>query len=172
MDYQQSLMSKAEKAKILSGDPPYEVLPASLSQFASIKPVLEKSGDRVVLIDLPGLINDNGLIPVFNSTRLVLSPFSYDAFSVDSTVLFAMVFRKINPKAQLLFIPNRIKNTVKYETRTEVDRVLSKFGHVCPGISDRIDFQRISTVNTPEILYPVVNPILDLIYESYILKYE
>jgi chromosome partitioning protein len=45
---------------------------------------------------------------------------------VDSTLLFAMVTTKINKKAPLVFIPNRLKPNVRYDTRTEVDKVLAK----------------------------------------------
>jgi len=95
---------------------------------------------------------------------------SYDEFSVDSTLLFAMVTTKINKKAPLVFIPNRLKPNVRYDTRTEVDKVLAKFGAITPGIADRIDFQRVTTLYTPAIVLPAILPILQLIYDNYINK--
>ncbi|WP_316786585.1 ParA family protein [Pedobacter frigiditerrae] len=168
MDYQQSLASKAEKAKILENEPLYEVVPADLKHFPSLHSALSNRSGELILIDLPGKMDDDGLLPLFAAADLVLCPFSYDEFSVDSTVLFAMVLRKINNKAPFIFIPNRIKNTVKYETRAEIENVMQRFGVMAPGLADRVDFQRISTFQTPLILYPVVLPLLDLIYGQYL----
>jgi len=172
MDYQQSLSAKAEKAKILENEPLYEIVPADLSHFPAMQRKLGKSRNEIVLIDLPGKMDDDGLIPIFAAADTVICPFAFDEFSVDSTLLFAMVIGKINSRAPLVFVPNRIKNTVKYETRTEVEKVLRVFGTVAPGLPDCIDFQRVNSLHTPTILYPVILPLLDLIYEQYIAKEE
>lgn len=168
MDYQQSLYSKAEKAKILENLPLYEVVPAELKSFPSMHRALSNRPGELVLIDLPGKMDDDGLLPLFAAADVILCPLSYDEFSVDSTVLFAMVLRKVNQRAPFIFIPNRIKSTVKYETKNEVEKVLQQFGVVAPALADRVDFQRISTFQTPLILYPVVLPLLDLVYEQYL----
>lgn len=172
MDYQQSVSSKYEKAKILDNQAPYEVIPADLKHFPMLLKVLTKNPEEMVLIDLPGKMDDDGLIPVILSGDLILSPFNYDEFSVDSTLLFAMVASKINNRSPMVFIPNRIKSTVRYHTRSEVDKVLMKFGTVSSGIADRIDFQRVDTLHTPAILLPVVLPLLDHIYANYIDRKE
>src|SRR5690606_5662371 len=122
MDYQQSLSAKAEKAKILENDPLYEIVPADLGHFPAMQRKLGKVRNEIVLVDLPGKMDDDGLIPVFAAADMVLCPFAFDEFSVDSTLLFAMVLGKINKRAPLIFVPNRIKSTVKYETRTEVEK--------------------------------------------------
>lgn len=168
MDYQQSISSKAEKAKILENEPLYEVVPADLKIFPSLHSSLTNRAGEIIIIDLPGKMDDDGLLPVFAAADVIICPFAYDEFSVDSTILFAMVLRKINKRAPFVFIPNRIKNTVKYETRSEVEKVLQRFGIIAPGLADRVDFQRISTFQTPLILMPVVLPILDQIYNQYL----
>ena len=168
MDYQQSLASKAEKARVLENDAPYEVVSAALETFPSLHRALGSAKGEMVLVDLPGKMDDNGLVPIFKAADAVLCPFSYDEFSVDSTVLFAMVLRKINPRAPLIFVPNRVKTTVRYETREEVERALANFGVVTPPLADRVDFQRIATGATPAILYPVALPVLDLVYDQYL----
>ena len=172
MDYQQSLATKFEKAKILENQPLYEVVAAELHQFPALQKVFSKKPEELVLIDLPGKMDDDGLIPVFAAGELFICPFGYDEFSVDSTVLFAMVLRKINNLAPMLFIPNRIKATVRYDTRTEIEQALRRFGVILPGLPDRIDFQRISTYQTPIALMPVVLSLMHIIYEHYISKAE
>ena len=170
MDYQQSISSKYEKAKILENEEPYEIVSVDLDQFPVLLKVLTKNSDETLLVDLPGKMDDDALIPVIRSGNLILCPFSYDEFSVDSTLLFAMVTTKINKKAPLVFVPNRLKPNVRYDTRTEVDKVLAKFGPITPGIADRIDFQRVTTLYTPAIVLPAILPILQLIYDNYINK--
>lgn len=172
MDYQQSIASKAEKAKILDNLPLYEVVPADLTHFPAMLSIIRTKAKEITLIDLPGKMDDDGLIPIFEAANMIVCPFSYDEFSVDSTLLFAMVLRNINVKAALIFIPNRIKTTVKYDTKLEVDKVLQQFGVVTPGLPDRIDFQRLSTFNTPLSLVPVMMPVLDLIYDQYLRREE
>lgn len=172
MDYQQSIASKAEKAKVLDNEPLYEVVPADIKLFPAMQRALSRKQQEIILIDLPGKMDDNGLIPIFAAASLVLCPFSYDEFSVDSTLLFAMVLRKINSKAPMVFIPNRVKNTVKYETKTEVEHVIQQFGSVTPVLSDRVDFQRINTFSIPLTIYPVILPVFDWIYQTHIAYEE
>jgi chromosome partitioning protein len=172
MDYQQSIASKAEKAKILENEPLYEVVPVDLKQFPDLLHVIHRNQHDIAILDMPGKMDDDGLIPALGAADIVLCPFAYDEFTVDSTLLFAMVVRQINNRAPLIFIPNRIKQTVKYETQTEVEKVIREFGVIIPAIPDRIDFQRVSTFQTPLILYPVILPMLNLLYEQYLFKKE
>lgn len=168
MDYQQSIAQKYQRAKLLENAEPYEVIAASLEAYPHMLKVLNENPDDLVLIDLPGKLDDDGLIPVFQSADLVLCPFCYDEFSFESTVLFSVVLQKINPEAQVTFIPNRIKANVRYETQQEVDQQLSNFGLVTLPIPDRIDFTRVTTFRTPESLVPVLQPVLDQLFVNHL----
>jgi chromosome partitioning protein len=168
MDYQQSISQKYEKAKILENAEPYEVIPATLESYPVLRNVLTKNTNDIVLIDLPGKLDDDGLIPVFNSANLVICPFAYDEFSFDSTVLFSVVLKKINPKIGIVFVPNRVKANAKFEIMEEVNEQLSKFGRITAILPDRVDFQRTSTFQTPLSLLPVISPVFEQIYTDYI----
>ncbi|RZJ23707.1 MAG: ParA family protein [Acinetobacter sp.] len=168
MDYQQSIAGKYEKAKLLENIEPYEVIAASLEHYPIMLSVLAQNKDQIVIIDLPGKLDDDGLISVFQSADLIICPFTYDEFSFDSTVLFSVVLRKINSTAPIHYVPNRIKGNVKYETQEEVEIQLSKFGKISAALPDRIDFQRINTFQTPLSVYPVIIPVFENIYEKYI----
>ncbi|MBT2560117.1 ParA family protein [Pedobacter sp. ISL-68] len=170
MDYQQSIAQKFEKAKLLENAEPYEVIAANLENYPDMLEILKASGDQVVLIDLPGKLDDDGLIPVFKSADLVICPFAYDEFSFDSTILFSVVLRKINPDVTISYIPNRIKANVKYDTQVEVDEQLSKFGNISSAIPDRIDFQRTNTVQTPLSVLPVIIRVFDKIYKDHLIN--
>jgi len=166
MDYQQSVAQKFEKAKILENAEPYQVIPANLESYPYLRDLLCKNEKAVVLIDLPGKLDDDGLIPVFNSADLVICPFAYDEFTFQSTVLFTVVMKRINPKIKMVFVPNRIKSNARYEIMLEVNEQLSKFGKITPVLPDRVDFQRVTTFYTPVTLNPVTIPVLEQIYNE------
>ncbi|MBS7565555.1 ParA family protein [Mucilaginibacter sp. Bleaf8] len=169
MDYQQSISQKYEKAKVLENEEPYEVLPANLETFPILHQVVSGKKDAV-LIDLPGKLDDDGLIPVFQSADLLICPFSYDEFTFESTVLFTVVLKKVNPKVEVVFIPNRIKANVKFEIMSEVNEQLSRFGRITPVIPDRIDFQRLTTFQTPLSLHPLITPVFEEIFADRLWK--
>ena len=168
MDYQQSISQKYEKAKVLENEEPYPVVLAALEDYPDMLEMIKADKETLVLIDLPGKLDDDGLLPVFQSAELVICPFAYDEFSFESTVLFSVVLKKVSPDCNLLFIPNRVKANVKYETQVDVDEQLTKFGTVTGAIPDRIDFQRTSTFQTPISVFPVVRPVFDAIYKQHL----
>lgn len=170
MDYQQSISQKFEKAKVLENEEPYDVLPANLESFPPLIPVLTKNKKDAILIDLPGKLDDDGLIPVFTSADLVVCPFAYDEFTFESTVLFTVVLKKVNPNVEVIFVPNRIKANVKFEIMSEVNEQLSKFGKITMAIPDRIDFQRITTFQTPLSLYGIITPVFEEIFADRLWK--
>jgi chromosome partitioning protein len=168
MDYQQSIVQKFDKAKVLENVEPYEVIPANLESYPLLRKILGKNKDAIILIDLPGKLDDDGLLPIFNSADLVICPFAYDEFTFESTVLFTVVLRKINPKMGMVFVPNRIKANAKFEIMQEVNEQLSKFGQITSPLPDRVDFQRANTFQTPPSLFPIINPVFEQIYTDHI----
>jgi len=171
MDYQQSISQKYEKAKILENKEPYEVIEASLEHYPAMSETIKESPKDIILIDLPGKLDDDGLIEVFKSAHLVICPFAYDEFSFESTVFFSLVLRKINPDVSIAYVPNRIKANVKYEIQLEVDEQLANFGKITTPIPDRVDFQRTNTFQTPLSVYPLIIPVFEEIYKDHIKKH-
>lgn len=168
MDYQQSISQKFDKAKVLENAEPYEVLSANLESYPVLRDILGRNKKAIVLIDLPGKLDDDGLIPVFNSADLVICPFAYDEFSFESTVLFTVVLKKINPKMAMVFVPNRVKSNAKFEIMKEVNEQLSRFGQITNILPDRVDFQRTTTFQTPLSVMPVIIPVFEKIYTDHI----
>lgn len=166
MDYQQSIAQKYESAKVLENKAPYEVIAASLEHYPVIKELLRDTAGEVVLIDLPGKLDDDGLIPIFQSADLVICPFAYDEFSFNSTVLFSVVLKKINEPISIIYVPNRVKANVRYETQQEVNAQLGKIGMLTAPLPDRIDFQRTNTFMTPLTVVPVIIPVFEQVYEK------
>jgi chromosome partitioning protein len=98
----------------------------------------------------------------------VICPFAYDEFTFESTVLFTVVLRKINPKISISFVPNRVKANARYEIMMEVNEQLSKFGSITPLLPDRVDFQRVTTFQTPLSLLSVITPVFEQIYSEHL----
>jgi chromosome partitioning protein len=71
-------------------------------------------------------------------------------------------------KVPLVYVPNRVKANVKYETRMDVDEQLAKLGSVTSALPDRVDFQRVSTFQTPLAILPMVLSAFDMIYKQFL----
>ncbi len=168
MDFQRSLYNKAQAAEVIENTPLYQVEAAELSQFDAIQKKANKEENQVSIIDLAGKMDDDELVPVFQKSDLILCPFSYDEYSVSSTIEFSFVILKINPKAKIIFIPNRVRSSVKYETMKSVQEALKNFGVVTNSITERIDFQRITTYDIPANIIEVIEPVFESIYNEYI----
>jgi len=168
MDFQRSLYNKAQAAQILENEPLYEVRAAELKQFDTIYKNANKEKEHIHVIDLAGKMDDDNLIPVLKKSDLILCPFCYDEYSVSSTIEYSFVISKINPDKKLVFIPNRVKSNVKYQTLESVQEALKNFGPVAGSISERIDFQRITTFDIPATIIGVIEPIFESIYNEYI----
>jgi len=168
MDFQRSLYNKAQAAEVIENSPLYHVEAAELSQFNAIQKKDYKEDNQLNIIDLAGKMDDDDLVPVFQKSDLILCPFSYDEYSVSSTIEFSFVILKINPKAKIIFIPNRVRSSVKYETMKSVQEALKNFGVVTNSITERIDFQRITTYDIPDNIIEVIEPVFESIYNEYI----
>ncbi|MBS9767643.1 MAG: ParA family protein [Flavobacteriaceae bacterium] len=152
-DFQESFYSKwQEESSLLEEEPPYEVLQEPLQKSNKILNLANENKDVIFLLDLPGKLDDDCLIPILKSVDLILIPFNYDKLIFKSTLFFCQVVQAINPNIKTLFIPNRVKGTVKYNTKEQVSKALKNFGEITPQITDRISIGRISVYgNSKEI---------------------
>lgn len=169
-DDKQSLVSLSEKSKILETPSQYTIYPKNFMQHNTLLEQINKEPKKILIVDLPSHLNDNILIPYLKAAEIFLCPFHYDEFTIPSTISFALLVAKINPRAVLLFIPNRIKRNIYIENKNDIEAVLANFGIICPIIYDRIDFQRVSNIHTPSGLLSNIMPILDNIYALYFSK--
>lgn len=167
MDIQRSVEFLYNDAKKLENDELYEVIGSDLKHFpAMYKAVFSKNPKDIVIIDLPGKLDDNDLKVVFEKSDLLICPFIYEKMTLESTVVFSMVVQEINKNMEIHYVPMRIKGTVKYATEIPVNEALATIGNVTPSIPDKQIFQTISTYDIPKSLYPDILPALDDIYEK------
>jgi chromosome partitioning protein len=168
LDFQRSISSLWNRDRSNFDNPAlYEVLDIELEAFANFKDKLQQV-DGHVIIDLPGKMDDNELIPIYQCADLVICPFAYDKVSFESTLVFAQIVKHLNKTVPLAFIPNRLKSGVRYEIKSQVNEVLRKFGKVFPELPDRVAFQRIDTLSIPEDIEDLVHKTFDAIHNLHL----
>jgi|SRR5690606_3912648 len=163
MDYQKSLLSRYEDAKPLENPEPYQVVDVDLEKFPLVYEVLFSEPDQNIIIDLPGKIDDDHLIPVIEAADVIVIPFHYDKLTFQSTNLFAKIANELNPTAKKVFIPNLMKMSVKYDLKSAVDEHFSQYGVITPHIPHKVALQRLTTRDLPSELMPIVEPLFDAI---------
>lgn len=170
MDFQSSISSFWEKDRANFSNPAlYEVVDLELDSFDNIQDKLIEANGHFI-IDLPGKMDDNELIPIYSCADLVLCPFTYDKICFESTLVFAQVIRHLNEEVPMVFIPNRVKAGVRYDLKAKVNEILSGFGSVAPEFPDRVAFQRIDTLSIPSDIEDLVSAVFGGIYDNYFSK--
>lgn len=170
LDFQGSIKAKWEQdLEIFDNEPLYGVMQFDLNEISSIFADLNNT-DGYVIFDLPGKIDDDNLIIVYQNADLIICPFSYDKLTFESTMVFAQVIQHINNKVPIAFLPNRLKRNVKYTIKNQVKEVLSNFGSIAPEVSDRITLQRIDCLTISEETKEVVKNAYEYIYSEFLIK--
>ena len=168
LDFQSSITSLWEKDRAnFDNKALYEVVNLELDEFDHVKNKLRQVHGHVI-IDLPGKMDDNELIPIYRFADLVICPFGYDKVSFESTLVFAQIVLHLNKSVPIAFIPNRLKAGVHYELKAQVNGVLKKFGKVFPELPDRIAFQRIDTLSIPGEIDAFVRITFDAIHNHHL----
>ena len=166
MDYQRTIYTYFEENKILENEALYEVLELDLNKFPAILPKLKESKEAFIIIDLPGTLDDENLLPVLQNTDVFIIPFCYDKNTYQSTTFFNLVLNQVNKDAKKIFVPNRIKGSVKYETKEAVDQDFSQFGKITKSITDSVNFQRINTREININILPIIEEVFEEILEE------
>lgn len=173
MDDQRSIEDHYLEAKKLENEELYEVIGSDLKHFNTMyNAVFSKTPEDIVIIDLPGKLDDDNLAVVFQKGDLIVCPFIYEKMTFRSTILFSRVVKDINPQISINFVPMRIRGTVVYDTMEQVNNELSTFGKVAPPVPEKNIFQKgLSTYEIPTRMYPDILPTLDYLYNESILPF-
>lgn len=169
-DPQGSLYYKyKEDESIYSDKLGYPVIKKDLNQS---RPLLQRLADSdnngIVIIDTPGSFDNDNVIPIFQSADLIICPFSYEQTTFESTYVFVKVIKRLNIKADIIFIPNRLKTNVKYSLIESVNKILEQFGTITSEIDDLITFQRLSLSKYEDGHLIKTCKIFDNIYTKYV----
>jgi chromosome partitioning protein len=164
MDFQKSIDERRQDDKKVTKEPmPYEVLSIETTDYALYAEQL-KTVDDIIMIDLPGKIDDESLVPILKDADYIICPFDYEKSVFTSTLTFAKLLKYFDKDKQIFFVPNRVKQSINYEIKNNVDLQFSKFGTVTKPITDRVTLKRINTFEINEEQKKVVEEVFDFIY--------
>jgi chromosome partitioning protein len=167
MDFQKSINEQRKfdlsKNPDLANTKPYEVLIMDTEDYPKYAEQLTKLNDYI-LIDLPGRLDDESLVPVLKDANYIVCPFFYEIKSVLSTLNFSKFVKFLDKDKAIFFVPNRLKSGTKYETKEDVDGLLHGVGTITKGISDRVTLARLSTFEIAEEQKNIVEEVFDFLY--------
>ena len=105
---------------------PYNVQTFNIAEVENANKLMARLRqiDGVVLIDSPGNLAQQGLIPLFVNADYVVCPFQFEPTSVNSTVTFILFISKLKEKfpkmrTRLFFVVNR--HDKRYGKQTELE---------------------------------------------------
>ncbi|WP_159634716.1 ParA family protein [Sphingobacterium composti Ten et al. 2007 non Yoo et al. 2007] len=170
LDFKHCLINMQKNTQILQTPSLYTIYDRQKAESINLLTKIKENPHKILLIDLPSSIEDAYASEYVSLADVILCPFSYDQFTINATLLFSLVITKLNPRAPCCFIPNRIKNFTKIESKMDIELTLSKFGTIASVIYDRIDFQKLNNIHTPTSLLNLILPTLDSIYHQYLQR--
>lgn len=181
-DSQHSIMKcrKADIRKYGKEMVPYEVWAYEPYDKAAMTSLIEKLHNDpeidVVLMDSPGSLQAEGLVPMFVNSDIIVVPFHYDLVTIPSTASFLLFIDRIRQlvgekmKAQTFIVPNLNDNRVGKRSELmlwdNTRETFSKYGYVTGKIPKRADLERISTIAALDMQQQYVCSVFDKIYFS------
>lgn len=181
-DFQHSILKcrKADLKHYGEEQIPYEVWSQEPDSSEAMITLVEKlhndPGIDVVLMDSPGSLKADGLVPMFVNSDIIAVPFHYDLVTVPSTASFLMFLDRLRKavgsrmKARLFIIPNLHDNRVGKRSELllwdNTRDTFSNYGYVTSKIPRRADLQRFSTIAGLDLAQVAVTPVFDKIYDT------
>lgn len=176
-DMQQSISKRREMDIDNELSPTYSVQILKIEDVDEVSMAMEeaKKLKGYVLIDVPGNLNEKGLVRIFANCDVVVCPYQYELSSINSTATFIKVLHIMKGqisqmKAQIIFVPNRIDRRVGTASELDLwqrtDEGLKAFGKVAPRILDKIDITRHNTIDLPTEQKKIVSDCFEYIYSN------
>lgn len=131
---------------------PWNVRPMRLDDNVQAVISQAKAVPGIVLIDCPGNIDNPNLQYLFRAADVAVMPFKYDRKNVRETATFCGIFRKINDKARILFVPNMSMSFEEHRAELLLARNMSYEifkpyrGYITKSIMHRLELQCCNTI--------------------------
>lgn len=158
-DGQQTIFEKRQADIKKYGDDnfTYSIKPFPICEAEKMEHLMKslKTINAIVLIDSPGHLAQQGLIPLFRYADEIVCPYQFEATSVNSTVTFVSFIKKLqmaykDMHNRIYLIPNKYDSRVgkkeELELWDETEKAFSRFGHNLPKIKLKQDLQRYNTI--------------------------
>lgn len=181
-DFQHSILKcrKADLKKYGEELVPYEIWAYESDSKEAMTSLIEKLHNDpeldVVLMDSPGSLHAEGLVPMFVNSDIIVVPFHYDLVTIPSTASFLLFLDRLRQavgegmNAQLFIIPNLNDNRVGKRSELilwdNTRETFSNYGYVTGKIPRRADMERFSTLAALDMQHQYVSSVYDKIYFS------
>ena len=156
--------TRSDEENTFDNEIPYEVIGVDSERISDVFQEIDNyDNNTFILVDMPGRIDDEGqeFILILQSADVIIIPFNYDKLTLDSTGFFIQLLQHLKNesviKAKIVFLPNKVKNNVKYDTLNDANEILSQFGIIAPPISDRVAMERLSTLGISDEAFEIVD---------------
>lgn len=141
---------------LLTGNP-WEIIPIVIKDAQEVDTLMQElqSFDGVVLIDSPGSLTENGIVPMTLRSDFIITPFFFEMQTLVATAKYLVFVDKLrrrfpqDMRAQVILLPNRYKSSVgTKEEKLRIERTilsLRTYGKVAPDIKDTARIQYYTT---------------------------
>ena len=159
-DLQQTIAVQRQRELKAEGlDPekvPWDVASLDTGNIAEVKDAMEAAREfpGTILIDAPGNLADDNLVPIYSGADYIIAPMSYHPNVVDGTKRFAEVMQQLkdslNLKFRIWFLPNRVDDRKKADLeqlKLDAWKALHGHGDLLTRINDRAYLERCSTLS-------------------------
>ena len=159
-DLQQTIVVQRERELKAEGKDadsvPWDAVALGTDNLAEVKDALTTAREfpGTILIDAPGNLTDDNLVPIFASADYIIAPMSYLPNVVDSTRRFAEIMQQLKTsldlKFKIWFLPNRIDDRKKADLeqlKLDTWKALHNYGDILTRINDRAYLERCSTLS-------------------------
>ena len=155
----------------------YNIQPFNIANVDKVKAMMSnvRQMDGVILIDSPGHLAQQGLIPLFANADYIVCPYQYEATSVNSTVTFTVFIKRLEEKIKemrcsIFCVPNKFDSRVgkkeELELWKQTEEAFAKHGINAPRIKMKADLQRYNTVAINDTVKEDLYPTFDFIYSK------
>lgn len=175
-DIQQSICDarKRDLSKNADTEIQYNVKAFSIFNPQNVSNLMSEihSLEGIFLIDAPGNLSQNGLLPIYQNTDYIVCPFSYDDPTLKSTNKFIdfLIKNEMLRPERTFYIPNNFnpREGLKEELvqRSVVEKLLNKVGMVTPRVARAADMKRFKTIGFVGKQVQLTTPAFDFMYNT------
>jgi chromosome partitioning protein len=165
MDFQKSIHQMRESDALAKGKMPYKIYPIETADYPKYASEINNVDD-IILIDLPGRLDDKTLFPILLEADYIITPFDYERQTFASTLTFAQFIRYIDKNKKVFFVPNKFKTNINYELKDSITEQLGEYGTITKPITDRVTLKRMNTFEISEDQKKIVETVFDFIYKN------
>lgn len=176
-DNQRSFVAKRERdrKKYPETEVPYEVQAIEVKDQDVVTKAMEtlRSQEAIILLDTPGHLAQNGLVPLFALTDFIIIPYQFESTSIQSTGRFITFIHRLRKAistmtGEMIFVVNnwdaRFGRKADLELYAKTERSLTELGKVAPRIGHRADIERANTMFLMDQQGQLISDCFDYIY--------